>query len=230
MTKPSAFAGINACVFDAYGTLLDLGDFTQRFRDVLGPVAGDLMGLWRRKQLEYSWLRSLMGRHTDFWHVTGESLDHAMAAFAISDPSLRARLMEAWLAPKAYAEVPVVLGRLREAGMKVAILSNGSPSMLTAGINGTGLTRLVDAVLSVESVGVFKPHPSVYKLATDSLGVEPKQVCFVSGNGWDVAGAAAFGFNVAWVNRAGAPRDVLPAGPDAEVPDLTGLLGLLGVG
>jgi 2-haloacid dehalogenase len=223
MGKP--FAGIAVFVFDAYGTLLDLGDFTRRFHEALGDKADGLMALWRRKQLEYSWLRSLMGRHTDFWHVTGQALDYAMAAYGMSDPALRARMMEAWLAPKAYPEAVQVLTALRQAGVKTAILSNGSPSMLAAGINATGLTPLLDAVLSVEAAGIFKPHPSVYKLATDRFGVEPKLVGFVSGNGWDVAGAAAFGFRVAWVNRTGAPQDELPAGPDAVIGDLTGLVG-----
>ena len=229
MTKTIRFSDIAVCVFDAYGTLFDLGNFADRFRPELGDLADPMVGLWRRKQLEYSWLRSLMGRHTDFWHVTGESLDHALAAFGIANPSLRSRLMEAWLAPKAFAEAAAVLARLRDAGMKTAILSNGSPSMLVAGTSSTGLTRLLDDVFTVEDVGVFKPHPSVYHLVTERYGIEPKAVCFVSGNGWDVAGASAFGFKVAWVNRAKAPADHLPAGPDAVLADLNGVPPLLGV-
>jgi len=229
MTKTTHLSDIAVCVFDAYGTLFDLGNFAQRFQADLGERAEPLVALWRRKQLEYSWLRSLMGRHTDFWHVTGESLDHALAAFAIADPSLRSRLMEAWLTPKAFAEAPAVLARLREAGLKTAILSNGSPSMLVAGTSSTGLTRLLDDVISVEEVGVFKPHSSVYRLVTERHQVEPKAVCFVSGNGWDVAGASATGFRVAWVNRAKLPADNLPAGPDAVLDDLNGVPGLLGL-
>lgn len=230
MTKTCDFSGVSVCVFDAYGTLFDLGNFVERFRAELGPRAEPLVALWRRKQLEYSWLRSLMGRHTDFWHVTGESLDMALASYDIADFGLRARLMEAWLVPKAFAEADSVLARLQAAGLRTAILSNGSPSMLVAGLNSTGLSERVDTVLSVERVGVFKPHPSVYKLVTEQFEVEPKAVCFVSGNGWDVAGGAGFGFKVAWVNRGGAPREHLPAGPDAELPDLSGLPALLGVG
>jgi 2-haloacid dehalogenase len=229
MTRTSDFSGISVCVFDAYGTLFDLGSFVDRFQADLGYHAEPMMALWRRKQLEYSWLRSLMGRHTDFWHVTGESLDRAMESFDIVDPSLRARLMEAWLVPKAFAEADSVLARLQEAGMRTAILSNGSPSMLVSGLNSTGLSERIDTVLSVEKVGVFKPHPSVYKLVTDQFEVGPKAVCFVSGNGWDVAGAAGFGFRVAWVNRGASAREHLPAGPDAELTDLSGLPALLGL-
>ncbi len=230
MTKACDFSGVSVCVFDAYGTLFDLGSFVDRFAADLGFHAEPLMALWRRKQLEYSWLRSLMGRHTDFWHVTGESLDRSLESFGIANPSLRARLMEAWLVPKAFAEAEAVLGRLQAAGLRTAILSNGSPSMLVAGLNSTGLSERIDTVLSVEKVGVFKPHPSTYKLVTDHFEVDPKEVCFVSGNGWDVAGAAGFGFRVAWINRGAAAREHLPAGPDAELPDLSGLPALLGMG
>jgi 2-haloacid dehalogenase len=225
----SSFSDIKACVFDAYGTLFDLGSLAERFRFALGPKAEPLMELWRRKQLEYSWLRSLMGRHTDFWHVTGEALDFAMEAQGLSDPSLRSRLMEAWLAPKVYPEALGVLRALQHSDRRTAILSNGSPSMLTAGLSATGLGKALDAVLSVEKVGTYKPHPSVYKLASDRFDVDPRQVCFVSGNGWDVAGAAAFGFTVAWVNRSGAAVDNLPAGPAAIIGSLSELPALLGV-
>lgn len=225
----SLFVDCKAAVFDAYGTLFNLGDIAVKFGPLLGGKAEELSALWRRKQLEYTWLRSLMGRHTDFWHVTGEALDHAMAALGLNDPSLRSRLMEFWLTPTAYPEAAGVLARLQEAGFSTAILSNGSPSMLMAGTTASGLGKLLDRVLSVESAGVFKPHPSVYDLACDAFGLEPREICFVSGNGWDVAGAAAFGFRVAWVNRAQAAREGLPAGPDAVIGDLSKLPHLLGI-
>lgn len=228
MSKHNPFADTAVVVFDAYGTLLDLSGIAERLRPQLGERAAPLADLWRRKQLEYTWLRSLMGRHADFWHVTGEAADHALTAFGLSDPALRTRMMEAWLSPRAFAEVPDMLARLRQRGFKTAILSNGSPTMLTSGVGAAGLGGQLDAVLSVEKVGVFKPHPSVYRLAVDHFDVEPREVCFVSGNGWDVAGAAAFGFRVAWVNRAGATPESLPAGPDATIADLAGLPGLLG--
>ena len=228
MSRHPAFAATQVCVFDAYGTLLDVAGMAARFKDALGDKTAALMDLWRRKQLEYSWLRSLMGRYTDFWHATGEALDYAMEIVGLVDPSLRSRLMEAWLDPRLYPEVPAMLERLQAAGFKTAILSNGSVSMLTAGVSVTGLGPRLDAVLSVDQAGVFKPHPSVYKLATDRFGVEPRSVCFVSGNGWDVAGASAFGFQVAWVNRAGAPAERLPGGGDAVIATLAELPPLLG--
>jgi 2-haloacid dehalogenase len=222
-------SNIAVCVFDAYGTLFDLGNFVDRFRGDLGEQAETLIGLWRRKQLEYSWLRSLMGRHTDFWHVTGESLDYAMASLNLANPALRSRLMEAWLTPRAYPEAESMLKHLQHSGMKTAILSNGSPTMLVSGLTSSGLGARIDVTLSVEKVGIFKPHPSAYKLAADTFEVDPKAVCFVSSNGWDVAGASAFGFRVVWVNRSNAPREELPAGPDVVLADLAGLPGVLGV-
>lgn len=221
------FRGIKACVFDAYGTLFDLGDVSARFRAELGPDAEAFAALWRRKQLEYTWLRSAMGRHADFWHVTGEALDHAFEAFGRDDAGLRTRLMEWWLTPKAYPEAPEVLASLRASGLSTAILSNGSPSMLTSGVAASGLGHVLNVVLSVEMAGIFKPHPTVYRLAARHFNLEPSEICFVSGNGWDAAGAAAFGFRVAWVNRAGLPRERLPAGPDVEIPDLLALPALL---
>ena len=219
--------GISVCVFDAYGTLFDLSAIVETCREQLGELATRLSETWRRKQLEYTWLRSLMGRHTDFWHVTGESLDYAMKTLGIGDMALRARLMEAYLTPAAYPEARSALEALKAAGHRLAILSNGSPSMLTSATMATGLDVLLDEVLSVESVGVFKPHPSVYALVQDRFDAPPANVAFMSANGWDAAGAAAFGFHVVWVNRAGLPREILPAGPQLEVHSLAELPDLL---
>jgi 2-haloacid dehalogenase len=220
-------SGISVCVFDAYGTLFDVSAAVAAVRQSLGDRVDALSELWRRKQLEYTWLRSLMGRHTDFWHVTGESLDYAMRALGIADPLLRARLMEAYLTPAVFADAGPCLSRLKAAGHKLAILSNGSPSMLTSATKAAGLDVLLDDVLSVESVGVFKPHPSTYRLVQDRFQCGPAAVAFVSANGWDVAGAAAFGFRVVWINRAGLPQDVLPASAHLEVTSLADLPGLL---
>lgn len=220
-------SGVTVCTFDAYGTLFDLKAVVGTSRKALGEKADPLMDLWRRKQLEYSWLRSLMGRHSDFWHVTGESLDYAMQALSIDDAGLRARLMEAYLSPAAFPEVKATLEALKAAGHKLAILSNGSPSMLTSATKAAGLDALFDAVLSVESVGVYKPHPTVYRLVTDHFDCQPTNVAFLSSNGWDAAGASAFGFQVIWINRAGLPRDVLPAALHDEVSSLSALPELL---
>lgn len=220
-------SGVAACVFDAYGTLFDLDRITAGAADALGDRAAALSDLWRRKQLEYTWLRSLMGRHSDFWHVTGESLDYALGALGMADPALRARLMEAYLAPPLFPDVLAALRTLREAGFKTAILSNGSPTMLTSAVKSADLNDLIDKVLSVEAVSVFKPHPSVYRLATDEFDCASGQVAFVSSNGWDVAGAAAFGFQTVWVNRRRVPREVLPPSPHAEIATLAELPALL---
>lgn len=223
----SPMSGISVCVFDAYGTLFDVSAIAGAGQTALGERAPQLADLWRRKQLEYTWLRSLMGRHTDFWHVTGESLDYAMKALSIDDPGLRAHLMEAYLNPTAYPDARDCLEGLKAAGHKLAILSNGAPSMLTSATKAADLDRLLDDVLSVESVGIYKPHPSAYRLVQDRFDCPASTVAFVSSNAWDAAGAAAFGFRVAWVNRGGLPREVLPASPHLEVTTLGELVDVL---
>jgi 2-haloacid dehalogenase len=220
---------IDVCVFDAYGTLFDYASAALRCKDALGADWAAFSDLWRRKQLEYTWLRSLMGRHADFWHLTGESLDYALAAFKRRDPTLRASLMQQFLSLDCYSDVGVMLTRLREAGLKTAILSNGSPTMLTAAVNSSGIARMLDGAFSVEKVGVYKPHPSVYQIVVDELAVTANRVCFMSSNGWDAAGAAAFGFRTVWVNRNKMPVENLPAHPEAEIPTLADLPKLLGL-
>jgi 2-haloacid dehalogenase len=222
-----SIAGITACVFDAYGTLFDLDRIVSVGRAALGDRVATLSELWRRKQLEYSWLRSLMGRHADFWQVTGESLDYALATLGIADPALRAGLMEAYLSPSPFPDAIPALTRLHASEIQLAILSNGSPSMLTSAVKSADMNDLLDKVLSVESIGIFKPHPSVYRLATDAFDCQPNQIAFISSNGWDAAGASAFGFQTIWVNRRKAPREVLPAGPHLEIASLEALPGLL---
>lgn len=221
------FSEIRACVFDAYGTLFDVHSAVGRYRPRLGDQADALSQTWRVKQLEYTWLRSLMGCHTDFWQVTGEALDYAMESFSIDDASLREDLMQAYRQLDAYPEVPRVLQRLRDAGLQTALLSNGEPAMLADAVASAGLQALLDDVLSVESVGIYKPDPRVYQLACDRFGLKPEQIAFQSSNGWDAAGAAAFGFKVAWCNRFGQRRERLPARPQAEITTLDGLLQLL---
>ena len=221
--------GIRACVFDAYGTLFDVNSAAEREQAALGDKWHPLAELWRGKQLQYTWLRSLGGRHADFWQVTGEALDFAMASLGLVDAALRERLMNLYLELDAYPEVPETLGRLKAGGMQLAILSNGSPAMLAAAADNARITWLMDAVLSVEEVGVFKPHPSVYQLAVDRLGVAPFEICFVSSNGWDAYAARAFGLRVAWCNRFGQAAEHLPDTPDWNIPTLTGLTGVVGL-
>jgi 2-haloacid dehalogenase len=223
----TSFDGIHACVFDAYGTLFDVHSAVGRHRERLGEKADAVSVLWRTKQLEYTWLRSLMGHFVDFWQITGDGLDYVMEAQGIRDVSLREDLMNAYLGLDCYPEVPEVLRTLREGGTVTAILSNGSQRMLDAAVASAGLGEHLDHVLSVDDVGIFKPDPRVYRLATDRLGVEPAQVSFQSSNAWDAAGASAFGFRVAWVNRFAQTRERLPGSPDAELRTLAELPGLV---
>jgi 2-haloacid dehalogenase len=223
----TVLAPIEACVFDAYGTLFDVHSAAQRCRAALGAKADQLSALWRQKQLEYSWLRSLMGVHADFAEVTAEALDFALGQVGIADAGLRDRLLEIYRRLDPFPEVPGTLEQLRRAGFKTAILSNGSPDMLRSAVDGAGIAALIDDVLSVESVGIYKPHPSVYRLAVDRLGVAAERISFMSSNGWDAAGAAQFGFRVVWINRYGQPRERLPKGPEAEIGDLAALPALL---
>jgi 2-haloacid dehalogenase len=220
---------VEACVFDAYGTLFDVASAAKRCADALGGKADVLAAQWRTAQLEYTWLRSLMGKHADFWQVTGDALDYAMDATGVSGDALRARLMELYLVLSAYPDATVALEALRRAKRATAILSNGSPAMLAAAVKSAGLGPFLDQVLSVEEVGIYKPHPKVYQLAVDRLGVVPGRICFVSSNGWDVAGASAFGMKAVWVNRSNRKVERLPAGPVAQVSRLDEVPALLGV-
>ena len=222
-------SGIRACVFDAYGTVFDFGSAAARCRDVLGDRAERLTALWRDKQLNYSWLRALQGRHADFWRVTGEALDFSLEALDITEPGLRDRLMSFYLRLDAFPEVPVTLRRLRESGLPTAILSNGSPEMLAAAVSSAGVGPWLDHVLSVEEVGIFKPDPRVYQLAVDRLGVPANEIAFLSSNGWDAHAASAFGMRAVWCNRYRQPRERLPGAPEREIRSLAELPALLGI-
>jgi 2-haloacid dehalogenase len=221
--------GIKACVFDAYGTLFDFNTAAGRCADDLGDTADKLSEIWRTKQLQYTWLRSLMGDYADFWQVTGDALDYALATLSIDDPDLRTKLMQLYMHLDAYPEVKAMLERLDGAGMKTAILSNGSMEMLDAAVSNAELSDLLDAILSVDDLGIYKPHPSVYQLAVDRLGLAPTEICFQSSNSWDAVGAAHFGFRVVWVNRFGQARELLPGQPDREIQSLAELPDLLGL-
>jgi len=205
---------IGACVFDAYRTLLDFNAAVAQRRDQIGENADELSALWRQKQLEYTWLRSLMDRHADFWVVTSDALDFAMAALNLTDARLRDDLLGLYRTLAPYSEVVGVLKTLRTAGIRTAILSNGEPSMLEDAVQAADLSSLLDAIYSVESVGIFKPHRSVYQMAVDDLDLKPDQIAFQSANGWDIARASSFGFITVWINRAGAPQECLPYGPN----------------
>jgi 2-haloacid dehalogenase len=212
--------GIEACVFDAYGTLFDVNSAARAAQHSLGEKWQPLADLWRAKQLQYTWLRGLAGRHADFWQVTGDALDFALATLHIEDPALRARLMGLYLILGAYPEVPDTLRRLKAGGMKLAILSNGSPAMLAAASANAGIADLLDATLSVEQVKTYKPHPSVYQLARARFNAPADRICFLSSNGWDAYSAKAFGFRVLWCNRFGQEPERIPETPDAQITTL----------
>ncbi|MDO8789907.1 MAG: haloacid dehalogenase type II [Sulfuritalea sp.] len=219
---------IDACVFDAYGTLFDFNNAASAARDELGDDWQRLSDLWRLKQLQYTWLRGLTQQHADFWQVTGDALDFALATLKIERPGLRERLMKLYLQLGTYPEVPAMLRELKRRGMKLAILSNGSPTMLAAVVTNSALDGVFDAVLSVEEVGVYKPHPSVYDLAAKRLKLAPSRICFLSSNGWDACSAKAFGFRVIWCNRFAQVPERIPAAPDGEIINLSQLPAMLG--
>ena len=216
---------IQAAVFDAYGTLLDIHAAMARHAARIGPNWAAVSADWRAKQIEYTWVRSLAGpaHHRDFWTLTQQALAWTAARHNLTDRSLLADILQAYRRLDAYPEVPALLARLRDAGIARAILSNGEPGMLADAVNAAGIAPLLDAVLSVEAVGVFKPDPRVYRLATDRFGLPPAAIAFVSSNPWDAFGAGAFGFRVFWVNRGNAPPEYdLPA-TATVLPDLATL-------
>ena len=223
------FSEIKACVFDAYGTLFDVHSAAAHLKDDLGEKSEKMSDLWRTKQLQYTWLRSLMGHHVDFWQITGDALDYAMHSLDMENSSMRAKLMELYLRLDAYPDVADMLIALKDGGKKTAILSNGEPSMLIAAAKNAGIYRLLDGIYSIEAAGIFKPHPSAYQVAVDSLKVGAEDVAFQSSNGWDAHGASAFGFRVAWVNRFNQPTELLPAPPLVQLESLSELPPLLGL-
>jgi len=207
--------------------LFDVHAPTAKIADELGDNAQAISDLWRAKQLQYTWLRSLMRAHADFWQVTGDALDYALSAHGIDSPALRQRLMELYLVLDAYGGVADTLARLKSAGMMTALLSNGSPAMLEAAVTHAGLTDLLDHVISVEAVGIYKPAAAVYRLAPERLGLAPDRVCFVSANAWDVCGAAHFGLQVVHLNRFAQPAERLPGAPKAVIASLEELTDLV---
>ncbi len=216
---------VAAVVFDAYGTLFDVHSGVARCERFWPGRGQEISQLWRSKQLEYTWLRSLMGRYDDFAIVTGDALRHACATLGLD---CTARQQTALLAEyrklSAYADARPTLARL--AGFRRAILSNGEPAMLKAAVEHAGLASSLEAVLSVDPLRIYKPHPSVYGLATRHFELPPEEIAFVTANVWDAAGAKSFGFRVFWIRRGNAPVEELPATPDriirhlAELPEV----------
>ncbi len=208
-----ALSPVKAVLFDAYGTLFDVHAPVARVASEIGPDAGAISDLWRAKQLQYTWLRSLMGAHADFEAVTADALDFALGQYGVNDQALRDRLLGLYLTLDAYPDAISALKALRAKGIVTGILSNGSPHMLESAVGSAGLADLLDHVLSIESVGIYKPHPRVYRLGEERLQLPAGMIGFVSANGWDAAGAAHFGFKVIHLNRFNQPPENLPAKP-----------------
>jgi 2-haloacid dehalogenase len=217
---------VQACVFDAYGTLFDVRSAALRCRDLLGERAAPLATLWREKQIQYTWLRTAQARHVDFEQVTRDALAFTLEAMGI-EAGMGAPLLDQYATLDAFPEVPQVLDRLRERGLATAILSNGTPAMLQRLVAHAGLQARFERVLSVEEVGAFKPHPAVYRLACERLGLAPQHIAFVSSNAWDAHAASAFGLPVVWCKRQDHAAERLPGAPDATIRDLVALPGLL---
>jgi len=220
---------IDACVFDAYGTLFDFAAAAARYKDELGDKEKPLSDMWRVRQLEYTWLRSLMREYVEFWQVTQDALDYSMAALGIDDDGLRKKLLDVYWQLDAFPEVPDMLKTLKAGGMKTAVLTNGSPDMVQGAIDSAGIGDVLDNSFSVDTVKIFKPDPSVYQMVPDAYDIDATRVCFMSSNAWDAAAAANFGFRVVWINRYGQPQERIPGDPEHVLDDLSGLPALLGL-
>src|SRR5579863_742288 len=212
-----------AFVFDAYGTLFDVHAAIAHHRAAAGPDAERFSELWRLKQLEYSWTLTLAGQYIDFWTLTQRALDYAFARIPSVDRALRARLLEAYQKLDAYPDARTAVAALKARGLATAILSNGSPPMLDAAVGASGMASLLDAVLSVDAVRMYKPRPEVYALVTARFALRPQEIVFVSSNRWDVMGAAAFGFRTLWVNRGNMPDEYAEYAPLRVIRDLSAL-------
>jgi 2-haloacid dehalogenase len=225
MTK---LQGIRACVFDAYGTLFDVHGPLRKLAPEIGAEAENISKLWRQKQLEYTWLRSLMGVHADFWHVTGEALDYALEFHGVTEPGLKDEILALYLKLEVYPEVKEALEAVKARSKITAILSNGSPSMLDTAIRHAGVDKLFNFILSVEDVGIYKPSRRVYRHAMQKLSFHnASEICFVSANTWDAQAAAQFGFQAVRVDRFGLKDDRIPGKPAALIKDLKELAAIV---
>lgn len=212
--------------FDAYGTLFDVHAAVRRHAAALGPDAAHFSALWRAKQLEYSWVRTMAGRYRDFWALTEQALDFTLASFPAVDRSLRPALLDAYWRLDCYPEVPELIRGLKRQSKQLAILSNGTPDMLASAVSAAGLEGCFDAVLSVDEVRAYKTDQRVYDLVTTHFRVYPEAVSFQSSNRWDIAGATVYGLRTVWINRSGAPEEYPDLAPAAVLRSLDGLLRL----
>lgn len=224
----TVLADTGACLFDAYGTLFDVHSAVDKEAAKLGDKASAVSATWRQKQLQYTWLRTLMDSYVDFWTITGEALDYALASHGAAAPELRERLLELYLRLDTYPEVPAALERIKASGRTTGILTNGEPRMIESAVKAARIDGLLDHVITVDPIRIYKPDARVYDLGVQRTGLARERICFVSSNAWDVSGAAHFGFQVAWINRFEQPPERLPGTPRAEVRTLDQVAALLG--
>ena len=217
---------IKVIIFDAYGTLFDVNSAAEKCKEKIGDKWEGFANYWRTTQLEYTWLRSLMKRHKDFWQVTEDSLDKSLLVFKI-DPNMRSELLDLYKILNTFPEVKEVLKNLKEKKYKISILSNGTPDLLDGLVKSNNLEKMFDDIFSIEKVGIYKPDEKVYKMPIDKYKVTKNEVAFLSANTWDVSGAGNFGFNSIWVNRNKNIFDKLDYIPHNEVNNLKEILKLL---
>ena len=217
---------IKAIIFDAYGTLFDVNSAAEKCRDKIGDKWEGFANHWRTTQLEYTWLRSLMKRHKDFWQITEDSLDKSMSVFKI-DNSMKEELLNLYKILSPFEEVPEVLKSLKEKNFKLAILSNGTPKLLNHLVSTNNLQNIFDDIFSIEEVKIYKPDSRVYDLPTKKFKIRKDEIVFLSANTWDVSGAGNYGFNSIWVNRNNNIFDSLDFKPNIEIKNLQELLNIV---
>ncbi len=217
---------IKAIIFDAYGTLFDVNSAAEKCKDKIGSKWESFANYWRTTQLEYTWLRSLMKRHKDFWQITEDSLDKSMKAFNV-DPSMRSELLDLYKILSPFKEVPEVLKTLKEKKLKLAILSNGTPTLLNELVKNNKLDNIFDDLFSIEKVGIYKPDSKVYDMPYQKYRIEKNEIAFLSANTWDVSGGGNYGYNAIWVNRNKNIFDNLDYKPNSEIKDLSELIRLI---
>ena len=214
---------IKAIIFDAYGTLFDVNSAAEKCKDKIGDKWEPFANFWRTTQLEYTWLRSLMKRHKDFWQITEDSLNKSMMTFNI-DPKMKGELLNLYKVLSPFQEVPETLKTLKEKKFKLAILSNGTPSLLNELVKSNNLDNLFDDLFSIEQVGIYKPSSKVYDIPIKKYQIEKNEIAFLSANTWDVSGGGNYGYQSIWVNRNNNIFDNLDFKPHFEIKDLSGLL------
>ena len=217
---------VKAIIFDAYGTLFDVNSAAEKCKDKIGDKWESFANYWRTTQLEYTWLRSLMDRHKDFWQVTGDSLDKSMKAFKI-DSSMRGELLDLYKILSTFPEVKEILNKLKEKNYKLAILSNGTPSLLNELVKSNNLEDIFDDIFSIEEVRIYKPSSKVYDIPIKKFQIKKNEVAFLSANTWDVSGGGNYGYNTIWVNRNNNIFDSLDYIPQKQVKNLKELLDLI---